>query len=230
MSTIRQIIREAIIESLTKDVQLERVWDAERARNPDSLWVVHHLNAKLNGEKVGSLRISYIPREVFDREFASIFDFAYKVRGHSAFSNWRDDPKRTVESGFHAMGSFNYRTQDVEGDMKRLEQLLIDNYEDEFMEFEFFHVDKPTVDYIKVSPQYQRQGLATLLYHEGTKWMWEHKMHLHASGLQQPEAKAAWDKMKSQRHYKKFSRTMSADRSDRNMRIALDPKRLGVSK
>ena len=60
MSIIRQIIREAILESLTQDVQLERVWDAERAGNPDSLWVVHHLNAKLNGEKVGSLRISYI--------------------------------------------------------------------------------------------------------------------------------------------------------------------------
>ena len=231
MNLIRSIIRNVLQEGIPpNDVEFVRQWDAEAEDNPDSSWVCHHLIAKIAWTKVGLLKIAYIPREKFDRDFQSIFDYVYKQRGVSGLRNWRTDPKEAVELGFHSMGHFNYKTNDVDGDMKKLEDLLQRKYGDEFMEFEFFHVDKPSVDYIKVNDNWQRLGIATLLYQEGTKWMWEHGMHLHASGLQSDQAKAAWNKMKGQRHFKKFPKTLAADRSDKNMRIALDPKRLNISK
>lgn len=56
-------------------------------------------------------------------------------------------------------------------------------------------MNKPLVDYIRVYDQYARQGIGTMLYVEGTKWMNELGMDLYASGLQSDEAKAVWKAM-----------------------------------
>lgn len=80
-----------------------------------------------------------------------------------------------------------------------------------------FHVDRPLVDYIRIykpsdnlreipskrfnsrglqkgiaSRDFRHRELGLLLYVEGARWMAENGMLLHASGLQQPEAKRAW--------------------------------------
>ncbi len=77
-------------------------------------------------------------------------------------------------------------------------------------------MDRPLVDFIRVglpddnAPDYlakweteeasekkwRRKGIAMALYRFGAHWLKEHfGLKLHASGLQQPEAAAAWDKM-----------------------------------
>ncbi len=52
--------------------------------------------------------------------------------------------------------------------------------------------DSTYVEYIKVEPQYQRNGIGTLLYAEVARFLAKEGRELRASGIQSPEAKAAW--------------------------------------
>lgn len=64
-----------------------------------------------------------------------------------------------------------------------------------FMEY---HFCRPDIDFIRVEDDHLRQGIGTALYQEASKWMNEKGLVLHSSTLQQPEAKAAWDKLMTQ--------------------------------
>ena len=67
-----------------------------------------------------------------------------------------------------------------------------------FRQFRKYHVDYPIIGYIRVMPEFQRQGIGTQLYIEAGKWMKELGFELHSSLLQSKDAKAIWANMVEQ--------------------------------
>lgn len=94
----------------------------------------------------------------------------------------------------------------------RFEQMARKKYGRQFKQFLHYYVDKPIVDYIRVEPEYRRQGIGTALYRAAQKWLHDRGMKLYASGLQSDEAKAAWKNMRKQWPVKAERGTMNRRR------------------
>lgn len=70
-------------------------------------------------------------------------------------------------------------------------------YGKEFLKFKNHWLNKPLVDYIRVTEKFQRQGIGIALYEEGAKHLASMGLKLYASTSQQPGAKAAWEWLKA---------------------------------
>ena len=46
-------------------------------------WIVHLIEAFVDGQKAGYIKISYIPDDVFDREYPTVIQFLEKIHGKS---------------------------------------------------------------------------------------------------------------------------------------------------
>ena len=186
-----------------------KVYDKDPNDNVVAPWVLHKIEAYVGGQLAGYLKISYIPHTVFDKEIPTVWDYKYKLSGWSADGRNRfDDPQPlTVTEAYRmatrytAMYLYNEYDKGItpsEKEQAAFLKKLEKQYLPDFQKFEAFHVDKPMVDYIRVQDDFKRQGVATALYKYGARWLAKTKqLPLYASGLQQPEAKAAWDKMKT---------------------------------
>lgn len=211
-----------ILEYTTKtgqDIKFDIQMDSEPDRKFNNQWVVHKITAHVGGKEAGYLKISYVPHERFKKEFPSLLNFAHE--GAFPYENrdthWNDFDLATKRKILLRLVLGNIRIYSREWDLgwssqRKIEEMdedqvnkyltIADNPKfnkkaaEKLKRFKEFHFDRPLVDYIKVYPEFRRNNIALALYQEGAKWLdKKFGLLLHASGLQQPEAKAAWDKM-----------------------------------
>lgn len=192
------------------DITYKFVADIEGDKNRG--WQVDEVKAFYDEKEVGYLKISYIPKERFERQYRSIFDYLYKIEGKHLLPRGVDPKKVTAAELRPYLFALQYEAEGwADGDWQKanerwtdqevmtyfyeVERVIYKHNEKRFKEFREFHVDKPLVDFIRVQPEYQRKGVASLLYKLGAKWMASRGMKLFASGLQSDQAKAAWSKL-----------------------------------
>jgi len=124
-------------------------------------WTNHRVEAWRGDEKLGHLTIAFIPEETFDELFATVEDYATRIKGI---------------------------TKPTDDDCAKLYPY--------YRRFEAFHVETAHVGNVIVEEKHRRQSIATKLYLEGARWIWEHhELFLAASDLQQPEIKPLWSKL-----------------------------------
>jgi len=168
-------------------------------------WVLHRIDAFVDGRKVGYLKVSYIPRELFDRLFPNVWEYKRRVGGWHAVGVG-PEASMTLTDTYLMVTKYTWmdlynkyqrgeRPTDKEmlAFLKKMEKIHAKGYQ----EFEAFHVDKPLVDYIRVESEWQRQGIGTALYKFGARWLARTKgLPLYASGIQSDDAKAAWKRLR----------------------------------
>lgn len=183
-------------------------------------WVVHKIEAKVDGKPAGYIKISYIPHENFKEEYSNIVQFVDKIRGRSFYPGKKY--KSLLTKRFRASDDFNelplkaqvvgldnmigewpyYFDRNNPDDHSEEELLELKNqfierlwekFGKAFEEFKDFHVEKPLVDFIRVYPDFQRQRIGIALYEKAARWLAEKGLKLYASGLQSDEAKKAWE-------------------------------------
>lgn len=170
-------------------------------------WILHRIEASVDGLPAGYLKISYIPKALWDKYFPTVWDWKAEFGGWGRYHGEGEKPNLSLldtylmVTRYTSMDRFNdydYRKiipteQEMTQFLKRMEKQYLPAYK----EAQAFHVDKPMVDYIHVEDDFRRQGIATALYKFGARWLAKTKgLPLYASGLQQPEAAAAWTNMK----------------------------------
>lgn len=223
-----QLVETEITTKHGQPIRLERHSDTEGDKNRG--WQVDEVRAYVNGVTVGYLKMSYIPLERFKRYYPSIFNYLDQIAGWAGLYPWEnrgmrwqdmtDDQLKKlikhIEFRFHHQDYSDYdgRSKALNVDRPILEQwaarleaqLMKSVHGEKFKGFRKTHVNKPLVDYIRVSNgkegdtrkfvddgiDYRKRGIGRALYMEGAQWLKEQGMVLRASSLQQPEAAAAW--------------------------------------
>ncbi|MFA6233494.1 MAG: DUF5661 family protein [Bacteroidota bacterium] len=187
-------------------------------------WVVHLIEAFVDGKEVGYLKISYIPKAYFGSMYKSIWHYSAWIQG------WGGDIIKFWEAGdidnllrlatvyfYGYWKDFSDMPQaEKVKELKSIEKKLLPD----FQKFQQWTVDKPIVDYIRVDETWRRQGIATALYTFGAKWLAQTKhLPLHASTLQQPGAAKAWDRMEQRgMPIKHFQQTPARTKEPRDRR------------
>lgn len=151
-------------------ISFEVVKDFEGDKNRG--WRVDKINAFVDGQQAGYIKLSYIPRERFVRHYPTIFHFLAKIKGMGEMiigSSWTDirhyreysddELRKFVKNARFRLlrdESLNVNELDRDDLLKQalaLEQRANEEYGEMFQKFETFHVDKPLVDYIRVFSQ-----------------------------------------------------------------------------
>lgn len=188
-------------------------------------WQVDEITAKINSEKIGYIKLSYIPKSRFDYFYSNIFNYLQFIQGRhvlpyeyeigispTPFKDYKKIPldklKKNIVHTYIYLQDYasseeqkrlsNLPESEILGEYIKLEKIAKHKFGKKFKEFKKFHVDKPIVDYISVNYEYRRAGVATLLYKSAYHWMKSKNMKLYASGMQQPASKAVWLKIEQE--------------------------------
>jgi GNAT superfamily N-acetyltransferase len=202
-----------------QDITVTRIEDQEGDNNRG--WRVDTVEAFVDGQNAGYLKLAYIPHERFASRYPSILAYADQIAGHHLFpyeknrtdfsiDNLNDDDLKSLVKrsswifqsidlsyGEHADAWAAITRDELLDKVDEITKVVTKKLGKKFQEFKDFQVDKPVIDYIRVSESHQRKGIAFALYREAALWMNEKGLRVYASGLQQPEAAAAWAKMES---------------------------------
>jgi GNAT superfamily N-acetyltransferase len=221
-----------IARSRTKDgaaITFEYFNDIEGDNNRG--WQVDQIKAFVDGQEVGYLKLSYIPRERFNRYYPSIFNWLSQMEGKHIlpFNKQHLDPFKHLDAGeikralhnalYYYVKLEGLRYNEVESLpdselllwLRKAEGAAHTQSGDKFEDFYAYYVNRPLVDYIHVNKDFRQRGIGTALYIAGAKWMAQKGMQMYASTLQQPEAAAAWKKMQ-ERGWVKIARMADKDR------------------
>ena len=167
-----------------------------------SAWIVHKIDALVDNKPVGHLNISYIPKERFDEQYASIFDFISgegQAWAKDFYNMPQEDRLKEMSKG---LGGWPGLSKEEIGKLssdekdkleKKYTKIAYVKYKKRFDDFKEFHVDKPLVDYIRVPDDMRRNRIGVALYEFGARWLAKKGFKLHASGIQSNEAKASWE-------------------------------------
>lgn len=201
-------------------------------------YIVIQLTARVDGKRAAYMRISYIPRENWDKAYPHLLD--HVARGYPSLRGWRHYSKegmlaslRCVNNTWPFEPTAAQREDEAALDrlIERERRILERKHLDKYHEAEFFYVDKPLVAFVRVEDAWQRQGIGTALYIEATRWMHERGMLLHASDTQSDDAKKMWVFLKARMHYKKVAQNFYDPVGEpKQFRYALDPKKLDLRK
>ena len=182
-----------------------------------SLWQVEEVRATRDGQPAGFIRVSFIPRAVFDPLAADIYDYLLARNKLGTYAPG-GPAARMVSLPVAALGQLAYRVQEslegwsaanasnwpaqpeaaIRAALERWRPRIQDRFGPERDAFARFHVDKPLVDYIEVPEPLRRRGIARDLYEEAARWAAERGMALHASGTQSPAAAHLWHRLEQQ--------------------------------
>ena len=187
----------------------------ERRPNVDRVnrgFVLDQIVAIIDGVQVGSLKIEYVPENLYRRFYPGVLNFMAQIKGSNVLPlDERAMPWRKLSreglikilcyNGYGVPGDArdfaNYTDAKLRDMVAAYEQKLLAGKEGrEFREFFSFHVDKPFVAYIEVNEEFRGRGIGTALYFEGARWMREKGMVFRSSRMQSDEAKIVWDKFK----------------------------------
>ena len=183
----------------------------EDRRGLERGFVVHLVEAHVGDECVGYLKISYVPSGLLPEVFPTLWHW-------TATQGWcynAEDPVATwlqchmytarvpksltgVVSSYLSLSARMYPGDKVAAkDLKALERVGHRGHRSVkawFANWQKTVIDRPWVDYIQVEPEWRRQGIATVLYEAGARWLAETKgFPLWASSLQTPDAAATWE-------------------------------------
>lgn len=205
-----------------KGVPIDLSYDWDHQDGIQSPFVVHRLSAQVEGEAAGYVKVAYVPRSQILEALPDALHFALHRHGHqrvydlvrrSPIEHWSGDDLQTAIACARILPSLGQMTRaELIGSWEKAAASLAKRHVDEYAHYIDAHVDKPRVDYIRVfdkgdrtvprerdSPQatrsFRRLGVATALYETAARWMAANRMTIWASGLQQPEAAAAWEKL-----------------------------------
>lgn len=168
-------------------------------------WVVHRIEAIIDGEEVGYINISYIPEERFNQQFHSILQYIDKMKGkglspgkdyncpHPCSDHLDDLP---LAGQVRAIAGLSYSTMNMfyqspskpkviqpeemsDSELRKLKDEMIadlkERYGHQFEKFKEFHVNKPLVGYIEVYEPRKRQRIGAALYEKAARWLAETK-------------------------------------------------------
>lgn len=203
-----------VLEAKNPHVQFKRIEDSEGDDNRG--WQVDKLEAILDGENVGYLKMAYIPKERLKEWYPTMLSYISQMKGSHVLpygyekKQIKDIPadllRQCLFMARQAVGrrypNFDQQRADrqlpdeqVYAEFAKLEQQAQKEFKQKWQDFVNWHVDKPVVDFIRVESDLHRKGIGTALYRAGHQWMKEKGMKLYASTLQQKEAAAAWERM-----------------------------------
>lgn len=188
------------------------------ARGLQPPWICHSVEAHLNGMNIGYVRVTYVPRALFETCFPTVWHFWMKQKG---WCGNPDDPVQVWKDAHHRLStrspshpevsSWSLTKDQYPGDAVAREELArLERNNPKLQramdDFAAFQVDRPYIDYIRVADpdepgfkgaaDFKRLGLGTALYEAMARWLAVEKgMALHSSGLQSESAKATWAAM-----------------------------------
>lgn len=138
--------------------------------------------------RIGYLKITYTPRARWESFYPNVWHFMKKREGYTYI-----DPDGTEADIRRELSK--HRWSPISPD--ELERTKI-RYAERMEKARKHYVDKPVVGFIRVGEEYRRKGVGRAMYLEAARIMQERGMYLHASGIQGPEAEAAWKKFESE--------------------------------
>lgn len=162
----RQLPVSRVVTAKGVAVDLSYSWDALDGIAEG--WTLHQLNAVVDGEQAGYLKISYVPSEKARQIFPDAFHYALQRTGrYYAVRRLYDDQPDDAQWGDDQLRAAieSCRGWMVSEERRHLEALSGDGLRDawsrakaevkrehrrEYEDFLEFHVDKPLVDYIRV--------------------------------------------------------------------------------
>lgn len=208
----------------------------EDRRGLDSMWDLHEIVALINGEEVGYVRASYVPKE----RAPNIFEFASIQGQHSISRAYKSGDERKLakeishyydmsvinnlhswerETWKHEWSSSPTPPENMdkwwEETIDRMKKLYVDRSKQYYNDFIRYWVDKPLIDFINVERNFQRKGIGVVLYLSIAKWMNMNGMRLYASGTQSDSAKASWEYLKKHHDVKSVKSTYGRKRITR---------------
>jgi len=197
-----------------------------------SAWTVDLVELHTDSGPAGYLKISYVPKELAETYFPDAFAYSVWELGRH---NWQlraqllqpqeEWSREQLLEAFHWTDGFRTADDELAWRENAADQELLEAWETrrrelgeeasvEYERFKDFHVDKPLIDYVRVSSgqydqhyqdgkrvqdhadmaDHRRQGLATVMYETAAIWMRTRGMKLHASGVQSDDAVGVWKK------------------------------------
>lgn len=171
----------------------------------------------MEGDEIAYINVTYVPSETWENDYSGdwgLLRFADHYRGWCGFLHCEafDD-----KSGFKPLSEVvrslsrkvirrserpsreecqNMNRDELEVRFDHYIEKAWEELEEDWESAKQFHVDKPRVEYIYVSEDFRRQGIATKLYKRmATELERRYGLHLHSSTVQRDEAEAAWEKL-----------------------------------
>jgi GNAT superfamily N-acetyltransferase len=191
--------------------------DRENKKNPN--WLYQRINAFVEGQPAGYLKIAYIPMSWFKKNYPTILNWYHKHTGRRLFpqigtsledfgyndsvhyNKLSDDDLRGIMKGYYSPQSIDVahlsREQLLVG-VKDIEKRIKKTHGDQFRKFVAYHVDKPEPDYINVEPEYKGQGVGRALYLAAARWYAKQGLRFYQSDTQTQDARAAWSRLEGQ--------------------------------
>lgn len=202
------------------DLDFEYLEDSEGDHNRG--FQVDKVVAYLNGKEVGHLKISYIPKQRFERHCPGILNYLTSFEGNILLPYgkdhvpWKQIPADDLRAHIYNMAlaaRLSWRescslsekaktasTVELMLMVTGLEKLIKKEKGVIFKRYRAYAVDKPVVDWISVHESFRRQGIGTALYRAGFHWMRSKGLPFYASRCQSDYARLAWQSMC--RHFK----------------------------
>lgn len=153
-------------------------------------YVVHHIYAIVDGKRAGYIKLSYIPKDRWDKAFPTVWHFRRRQLGHgdipeSILGNWKAMLKHIGES---------YSWTDPQFYLES----AIAKATKEYSQMKGWVVDKPIVDFISTDQGgLQKQGVAVALHLFASEWLKkEFGLRLWFSTLMTPAGRRFYDKFK----------------------------------
>jgi hypothetical protein len=181
---------------------------------PNRGWVVHEMGAWRAGERVGYLRVSYVPKAHIPLFQPSVLHHLGSITGwclpalFDGFHGPARDPACLTDAEVAEvracvcahLGAPNAGWTTIKAMVKALQGPLNRRGQGSYAHFQAFHVDKPIVDYVRTDvsvpngvPNDNRgQGLGLLLYGAVAHHLPTLGMRLHASSDQSLDAQEMW--------------------------------------
>ena len=211
-------------------VDVEVVDDVEGNHNRG--WRVDKVSVKHDGDEIGYLKMAYIDKERFDDYYPSIFNWLDQIKGQiiiprpadNTNASWDDARKRhyrdfSTEELRKFIGSLRqYAANRVSDedltacDHDMLQALATvaeveatQRFGREFKKFKTYYCMKPIDDFVRVERDYQRNGIAEMMYRVAVKYLDERGMHLYLSTIRQAEAEALAEKFRTAGVIRKMS-------------------------
>jgi len=188
-------------DNIEQDINFQYIEDDSEEHDKERGYNISQINAFIDGNLVGELKIAYIPLEKFEEIYKSIWHYLYLSKGWTSLKKiiytdkWKD-PEILWEHIYPYLRMGIGSNLSLEEKIEIIKEIQNNSiYKDDFHKFKRHWVNKPMVDFIQVNPKWRRKGIGTSLYREGARIMAQKGLKLYASGIQSPEAKAAWSKM-----------------------------------
>lgn len=188
-------------------------------------WQVDCVEAIANNTVIGYIKVSYIPKENYQRFYATALDYQILINGWCVGSDrsksikHQIDNKKAIKSLVWYAWSNNdilsridtMSLKDLAQVVKSLQKQVYKKQKKSIKNFYSRWVNNPMVDYIFVEPNFRRQGIGTKLYLVAAEMLKEQNLTLRASQIQSTAAKAVWDKFTKNGNTKKLGKYLILD-------------------